>query len=71
VVVKGLGFARASSTLNLDPGNYNLALVPSGATAPIVINLANTALNADTIYTVIAINTQDKIQPLVLVTTVK
>jgi hypothetical protein len=71
VVVKGLGFARASATLNLDPGNYNLAVVPSGATEPVVINLANTALNPDTIYTVLAINTQDKIQPLVLVTTVK
>lgn len=71
VVVKGLGFARASATLNLDPGNYNLAVVPSGAAAPVVINLANTALNADTIYTVIAINTQDKIQSLVLVTATK
>lgn len=50
----------------LDPGTYNVKVVPTGATEPVVIE-ADLDLAADTDYTVVAVNVLESIEPLVLV----
>jgi len=68
-VAKNLAFGKGTNkALVLDPGKYDLAVVPTRQTSPIVINLAGTQLNADTIYTVLAIGQLANIKPLVLTT---
>ncbi len=51
-----------ASPLNFDPGTYNLAVVATGSTTPALIDLPNTALKADTIYTVIATTIKTALQ---------
>ncbi len=50
----------------LDPATYNVKVVPTGATEPVVIE-ANLELAADTDYTVVAVGQLAAIEPLVLV----
>jgi hypothetical protein len=49
----------------LDPGSYNVKVVPTGATEPVVID-ANLDLMADKDYTVVAVGKLAEIAPLVL-----
>lgn len=49
----------------LDTGTYNVKVVPTGATEPVVIE-ADLALEAED-YTVVAVGTLENIEPLVLV----
>jgi transforming growth factor-beta-induced protein len=44
-------------TLDVPAGSYDLAVVPSGATEPVVIDLTGTELAADTYYFVAAVGT--------------
>lgn len=50
----------------LTPGMHNFQIVPAGATEPVVIE-ADLDLQAETDYTIVALNTLANIEPLVLV----
>jgi hypothetical protein len=50
----------------LDPGTYNVQVVPTGATEPVVID-ADLDLAGDTDYTVVAMGQLEDIEPVVLV----
>jgi hypothetical protein len=50
----------------LDAGTYNVKVVPTGATDPVVIE-ADLALEANKDYTVVAVGLLENIEPLVLV----
>jgi len=50
----------------LTPGMHNFQIVPAGATEPVVIE-ADLDLQAETDYTIVAVNTLANIEPLVLV----
>jgi hypothetical protein len=60
-----LAFPNATDYAALDAGSYNIQVVPTGATEPVVIE-ADLDLKGDTSYTVMAVNTLDSIEPLVL-----
>jgi uncharacterized surface protein with fasciclin (FAS1) repeats len=55
VLTRGLAFGR-TATLNVPAGVYDIQVVPSGATSPIVINLPGTDLVNRNYYFVAAIN---------------
>jgi hypothetical protein len=59
-------FKGITDYAGLEPGTYNVKVVPAGATEPVVID-ADLDLAAQTDYTVVAVNTLDNIEPLVLV----
>ena len=61
-----LPFKGITSYASLDPKTYNVQVVPTGATTPVVIK-ADLPLKADTDYSVAAVNVLSKIEPLVLV----
>lgn len=70
LVNDGVAFANApfkgiTGYASLDTGTYNVKVVPTGAKEPVVIQ-ADLALEAKD-YTVVAVGTLDKIEPLVLV----
>ncbi len=54
-VIANLSFGD-SATVTVPSGAYNLAVVPAGATSPVVINLAGTVLENQTYYFVAATN---------------
>lgn len=54
-LISGLAFGR-SATLTVPSGNYDLRVVPAGASEPVVINLAGTTLDSATYYFVAATN---------------
>jgi len=56
VLVSNLAFGQSES-LTVPQGSYNLQVVPTGATEPVVINLPGTQLFAQTYYFVAATNT--------------
>jgi uncharacterized surface protein with fasciclin (FAS1) repeats len=62
-VVTALAFPGAQGsndgafTLEVPAGSYDLQVVPSGATEPVVLDLSGTQLNADTHYFVAAVGT--------------
>ena len=64
--VTNLAFPEVTGQLMLAPGSLNVKVVPTGAATPVVID-ADLDLQAATAYTVMAIDTLDNIQPLVLV----
>jgi len=69
VVVAKLAFGK-SATLSLDPGSYDLAVTATGDATKVLIPLAATKLEADKIYTVVAIglagsNKADKNAPAI------
>ena len=55
-VISGLAFGESAS-LTLPEGTYNLQVVPSGATSPVVIDLTGTSLFRQTYYFVAASGT--------------
>jgi hypothetical protein len=55
VLASGLPFGR-STVLNVPSGTYDIQVVPSGATSPVVLNLAGTTLNSRGYYFVAAVN---------------
>jgi hypothetical protein len=59
-------FTGITDYAELEEGTYNVKVVPTGATEPVVIE-ADLDLMAGTDYTVVAVNTLDMIEPIVLV----
>ena len=59
-------FKGITDYASLAPGTYNVQVVPTGATEPVVIE-ADLALAADTDYTVVAVGKLADIEPLVLI----
>ena len=59
-------FKGITSYAKLDPGTYNVKVVPAGATEPVVIE-ADLALETETDYTVVAVGKLADIEPIVLV----
>jgi len=69
-VLTELKFAKqAEAHLNLEPGSYNLELVPTGKTAPAVLDLKNTQVAADTIYTIFIIAQTNSATPQAMILT--
>ncbi|MGC9356555.1 MAG: DUF4397 domain-containing protein [Anaerolineae bacterium] len=66
VAFSGAPFKGITDYASLDPATYNVKVVPAGATEPVVIE-ADLNLAANTDYTVVAVNTLENIEPLVLV----
>lgn len=54
-IVSNLRFGNGA-TITVPSGVYDLAVVPSGATSPVVIDLSGTALGSQTYYFVAAVN---------------
>jgi hypothetical protein len=59
-------FKGITQYANLEAGTYNIKVVPTGATEPVVIE-ADLALEGGKDYTVVALGTLENIEPLVLV----
>jgi len=55
----GLAFNSGLVTLDVPAGTYDIQVVPSGATEPVVLDLAGTTFDAGTNYFVAAIGTLD------------
>jgi hypothetical protein len=71
LVNDGVAFSNApfqgiTDYAKLEPGAYNVKVVPTGATEPVVIN-ADVELATQTDYTVVAVGLLENIEPLVLV----
>ena len=58
-VVTALAFGDDAATLDVPAGTYNLQVVPSGATEPVVLDLSGTELMPHTFYFVAATGTLD------------
>lgn len=67
-LISNLAFPDASAYLDVPAGAYNLQVTPAGGSA-VVIDLANTTLEAGKIYSVFATNVVAQITPQVAVTT--
>jgi len=65
--ITDLAFGEVSPYASLRAGEYDVQVVPTGATSPVVIDVQNLSLFYNTDYTVLAVNTLDKIEPLLLV----
>jgi hypothetical protein len=59
-------FKGITDYASLSPGTFNVKVVPTGATDPVVID-ANLTLEANTDYTVVAVGKLADIEPLVLI----
>ena len=66
VAFSNIPFTEISDYASLDPGTYNVKVVPTGETEPVVIE-ADVTLEADTDYTVVAVGELANIEPVVLV----
>jgi Domain of unknown function (DUF4397) len=66
IAFSNLPFTGATSYASLAAGNYNFKVVPAGLSGPVVIN-ADAMLMNNVDYTVAAVNTLSKIEPLILV----
>jgi hypothetical protein len=65
VAFENAPFRGITEYASLSPGTYNVQVVPSGATAPVVID-EDLTLQPRQDYTVLAVDTLDSIMPLVL-----
>ncbi|MCJ7737998.1 MAG: DUF4397 domain-containing protein [Anaerolineae bacterium] len=65
-VFENAPFKGITPYAGLTPGMHNIQVVPAGATEPVVIE-ADLDLQAETDYTIVALNTLVSIEPLVLV----
>jgi hypothetical protein len=61
-----VAFTEFAGYASVPAGTYNVQVVPTGATSPVVID-ADLSLFYNTDYTVVAVNFLDQIEPLVLV----
>lgn len=68
-LISNLAFGKDSGYLPVDAGTYDLQVVPTGASTPVVIDLKGTKLEAGKIYDVFATNVLASIKPEVKVTT--
>jgi len=71
-VLTEIAFGKSGAApLNLEPGSYDLHLVPSGQTEPPILDLTGTELQADTIYTLIVTGQQSdqSVKSILLTTT--
>jgi hypothetical protein len=67
LLVGGLAYPNGTdSALNLASGIYNLAVVPSGAQSPILLDLREVVLEADTIYTLYAAGRMNGLRAVIL-----
>jgi len=66
VAFENAPFKGITDYAGLDPATYNVQVVPTGETEPVVID-ADLSLDADTDYTVVAVDVLENIEPLVLV----
>ena len=64
--ITDLAFGEVSPYASLRAGQYDVQVVPTGATTPVVIDVQDLSLFFNTDYTVLAVNTLDKIEPLLL-----
>ncbi|WP_110112212.1 DUF4397 domain-containing protein [Bacillus sp. CGMCC 1.16541] len=62
---ENLSFPNVSDYAEVDAGTYDLAVTTAEGNQQ-VLDLAGTNLEANTVYTVLAVNTADSIEPLVL-----
>jgi len=69
VLAEGLAFPNKGE-LNVPADTYDIQVVPSGETEPVVIDLSGTALEAGTLYSVFATNTLSEIAPQLATTSV-
>lgn len=69
VLAEGLAFPNKGE-LAVPAGTYDIQVVPSGETEPVVIDLAGTALEAGTFYSVFATDTLSSITPQLATTSV-
>ncbi|MBD3402937.1 DUF4397 domain-containing protein, partial [candidate division GN15 bacterium] len=63
VAVSGLAFGATSGYRQLEPGNRNVTVTPSGATTPVVIDV-DLNLSANVAYTVLAVDQLDSIDAI-------
>jgi hypothetical protein len=61
-----LPFTGVTEYASLEDGMYNIKVVPTGATEPVVIN-ANVELEEETTYSILAVGLLADIEPLVLI----
>jgi len=66
VAFSNIPFKEISDYASLDPGTYNVKVVPTGETEPVVIE-ADLTLEAGTDYSVVAVGELANIEPVVLV----
>jgi len=66
VAIGGLGYGQSSGYATIEDGMRNIAVTPAGASSPVVIE-ADLDLNANTSYTVFAVNNLGSIEPVVAV----
>ena len=64
--IENLVYGESSALTNLQAGNYNIKVVPSGSTSPVVIE-ANLILEKNKDYTVVAAGRLEEIEPVVIV----
>ncbi len=64
-VVHGIEFGNIASQY-VDPGTYDLSILPFRKTEPVLLTVKGLALEGDTQYYVLAVNTIDKAEPLLL-----
>jgi MYXO-CTERM domain-containing protein len=69
VLAEGLAFPNKGE-LNVPADTYDIQVVPSGASEPVVIDLSGTTLEAGTLYSVFATNTLSEITPQLATTSV-
>jgi hypothetical protein len=56
VAQAGIAFGYASALVDVAPGTYNLVLTPTGKPGPVLANLTQTDLAADTVYTLVLLD---------------
>lgn len=66
IAITSLAFGESTDFINLTPGTYNVQVVPSGATSPVVIE-DDLTLERGTATTVAAVELLADIEPLVIV----
>ncbi len=64
-LVHGIEFGSIASQY-VDPGTYDLSLLPFRKTDTTLLAVKGVALEGDTQYYLLAVNTVDKIEPLLL-----
>jgi hypothetical protein len=64
---QSVAFGEVTSYASLPAGQYDVQVVPSGASSPVVIDLPGTNLFYNTDYTVIAVGSLAGIEPLAIV----
>ena len=70
-LVSNLAYGYSTSSVVVDPGTYDLVVVPTGQQTPIVINLPGVKIDPDQIYSFFATGTMNgkaPVKPLLFIT---